>query len=147
MLCEIQISRSCLNSNARLPDVAKRVPRKVPAVEQTTPWIGVPGNRVAVRITAAGKIQIEGETTVPPGASQSIRIDYLPDLEERIRESLRGKPLLTVADVAERMTVAESWVRRHARTLGGVSLGDGRGNDLHFRPDAVDAFIAKRTVQ
>jgi hypothetical protein len=100
-----------------------------------------------VRITAAGKIQIEGETTVPPGASQSIRIDYLPDLEERIRESLRGKPLLTVADVAERMTVAESWVRRHARTLGGVSLGDGRGNDLHFRPDAVDAFIAKRTVQ
>ena len=88
-----------------------------------------------------------GEMNVPPHTTQSVTIDYLPDFEKRVRDLFRGRPLLTVADVAARLNVAESWVRRHGSTLGAVSLGDGRGNDLRFRPDAVEAFIAKRTVK
>jgi hypothetical protein len=115
--------------------------------EQTTPWIGSPDNRVVVRITAEGRIEIAARMRVPAHTTQSLIIDYLPDFERRIRDFFRDKPLLTVADVAARLSVGESWVRRHARELGGVSLGDGRGNDLRFRPDVVEAFIAKRVIE
>jgi hypothetical protein len=115
--------------------------------ERTTPWIGSPDNRVAVRITAEGEIEIASHISVPANSTQSVTIDFLPNFEQRVRKVFQGKPLLTVSDVAARLNVGESWVRRHALTLGAVSLGDGRGNDLRFRPDAVDAFIAKRTVR
>jgi hypothetical protein len=124
-----------------------RALRAVPAVERSTPWIGSPDNRVAVRVAPDGKIEISGEINVPPHTTQSVIIDYLPGFDQRIREVLRGRPLLRVADVSTRLNVAESWVRRHAQALGAVGLGDGRGNDLRFRPDVVEAFIAKRAVK
>jgi hypothetical protein len=121
--------------------------KSIPPLERTTPWIGSADNRVAVRISTQGEIEIAADMSVAPHATQSIVIDYLPDFERRMREHFRGKPLLTVADVSARLNVGESWVRRHAQALGAVSLGDGRGNDLRFVPDAIEAFIAKRRLK
>jgi hypothetical protein len=110
-----------------------------------SPWVGAPGNRVAVRVTEQGKIEVAGELSVPPAASQRVIIEYLPHFEERVRKSLRRAPLLTVADVAARLKVGEDWVRRHSRKLGAVALGEGRGNDLRFVPDRIESFIVRRS--
>ena len=109
-----------------------------------TPWIGSPQNRVAVRVTEAGAIEIAGEMEIPPHATQHVVIDYLHGFENRIRESLRGKPLLKIEDVASRLSVSKAWVRHHASDLGAVHLGNGRGNDLRFIPERVETFITRR---
>jgi predicted DNA-binding transcriptional regulator AlpA len=107
-------------------------------------FVGEPDNQIGVRITSEGAIELTGEMTIPAGATRYVVIDFLPNFENRVRELLRNKPLLTVKDVALKLNVDESFVYRRAKDLGAVSLGDGRGTDIRFSAADIDAWIARR---
>lgn len=51
-----------------------------------------------------------------------------------------ARPLLTVDDVARRLTCSRSTVYRHATTFGGFHLG----GQLRFDPERLDRWIAER---
>jgi|GEM_PF-1812836 len=52
--------------------------------------------------------------------------------------------LLTVPQVAEMLHKSETWVRRHSRELGVITLGGcGRGADLLFAKAAIEGFLRR----
>jgi len=52
--------------------------------------------------------------------------------------------LLTVPQVAAMLHKSESWVRRHSRQLGVISLGGcGRGADLLFARAAIEGYVRR----
>lgn len=53
-------------------------------------------------------------------------------------------PLLTAAEVAERLNVTRGWVYHHADELGAMRLGDGPRAGLRFDEDQVAARLRRR---
>lgn len=73
-----------------------------------------------------------------PGDAQRIA----DAVAERLAPSV--PELLTVAQLAERLGVDETWIRRHAAELGAVRLGDGPKPRVRFEPEAVAEYLAAR---
>lgn len=53
---------------------------------------------------------------------------------------------LTVAQVAERLAVAPSWVYEHSADLGATRLGDGDRAPLRFSERDVVAYLDRRAA-
>lgn len=52
--------------------------------------------------------------------------------------------LLTVPQVAEMLHKSETWVRRHSRQLGVITLGGcGRGADLLYARAAIEGYLRR----
>jgi hypothetical protein len=58
--------------------------------------------------------------------------------------SVDGPELLTVAEVARRLSVSPNWVYAHKRDLGAIRLGDGPKARLRFRLAAVLAELSRQ---
>jgi hypothetical protein len=54
----------------------------------------------------------------------------------------QAAPLMTAEEIAGRFSVRPEWVRRNARRLGGVQLGDGPKARWRFDPETVAAALS-----
>ena len=60
------------------------------------------------------------------------------------QRKLYSLDLLTVPQVAEMLHKSETWVRRHSRELGVITLGGcGRGSDLLFSRAAIKGYLRR----
>lgn len=55
-------------------------------------------------------------------------------------------PLLTTAEVANRLAMSEEWVREQAAELRGIRMGDHRRAQLRFKPSAIEDWVSHRQL-
>jgi hypothetical protein len=67
------------------------------------------------------------------GSAERIGSSYLLDL-------------LTVPQVASIVHKDETWVRRHAKELGVIKFGCGRGADLLFARAAIEGYVRRHAA-
>lgn len=99
---------------------------------QTTPTVCSPCEAVAALVIRLNDPAVC--TALQCLISRAERVDSL-------NPPLYSLDLLTVPQVAEMLHKSETWVRRHSRDLGVVTLGCGRGADLLFARAAIDGYV------
>ncbi|MQA76310.1 MAG: hypothetical protein GEU88_18610 [Solirubrobacterales bacterium] len=65
----------------------------------------------------------------------------------RLIDAGGSERLLTVAEVAQWLSLGEGWVREHAAELGGVKVGDDPRAPLRFTGQGVEEWIERRRLQ
>ena len=74
--------------------------------------------------------------SIIPAIPDMVSIDLNPS-----NATLDTRPLLTVIDVAERLSVSPAWVRDHAARKEPRLRAMKMGALLRFHPDHIDQFI------
>lgn len=93
----------------------------------------------AVALAAAEEVP-DGLTRLDPETIEAIA--------RRVAELIDGSALprlLTAAEIADRLSVSESWVRENADRLGAVRLADGARPRLRFDPERVADALGLRS--